>query len=476
MTTIRNDIELSKGFGEVLADEYNAALNFIHIDASASLLKFRNIAEILCELISNSKNIDLSSKDLYPRIEELCDYQIINHPTYDRLHRLRVLGNIGAHPDMTLLNGDETDKIAIQKMNVQYAEELREKAFIARELTVRNMEDAHSIIFNRPLPISVNILPISDNSWHKEVNDAILSPCYKKKLQAGRIYDSLANEMRIKDPFSQSHDHEQRYRGLKKQAVCNYELAYILSAKVDNEFISSLMNGKSISLENIYKNKSDPEALYRFWYISVFQDETQDFEWMLEASAKRGWPEAQANYGGLLLDLGMYEDALAMLELALEAKVDLAYKNLFQFYVNEKQGNLDLDKALDYLYKGVELNGAECTYILGKLHHKRIREVDPSESKGKELILKAIQLGSTDAEDYYFNDVLEVKQKFRAELEENLTKVLGSLNRKAIPDKKVGMNDLCPCGSGKKYKKCCRIKGQNTEYELKDSIKRLIPD
>lgn len=22
-------------------------------------------------------------------------------------------------------------------------------------------------------------------------------------------------------------------------------------------------------------------------------------------------------------------------------------------------------------------------------------------------------------------------------------------------DKKVGRNDLCPCGSGKKYKKCC---------------------
>jgi preprotein translocase subunit SecA len=24
---------------------------------------------------------------------------------------------------------------------------------------------------------------------------------------------------------------------------------------------------------------------------------------------------------------------------------------------------------------------------------------------------------------------------------------------------KVGRNDLCPCGSGKKYKKCCLLKG-----------------
>ena len=28
-------------------------------------------------------------------------------------------------------------------------------------------------------------------------------------------------------------------------------------------------------------------------------------------------------------------------------------------------------------------------------------------------------------------------------------------------DKKIGRNELCPCGSGKKYKKCCLIKHSN---------------
>jgi preprotein translocase subunit SecA len=27
--------------------------------------------------------------------------------------------------------------------------------------------------------------------------------------------------------------------------------------------------------------------------------------------------------------------------------------------------------------------------------------------------------------------------------------------KKKIPEVKVGRNDPCPCGSGKKYKKCC---------------------
>ena len=28
-------------------------------------------------------------------------------------------------------------------------------------------------------------------------------------------------------------------------------------------------------------------------------------------------------------------------------------------------------------------------------------------------------------------------------------------SKMVIKDDKVGRNDLCPCGSGKKYKKCC---------------------
>lgn len=28
-------------------------------------------------------------------------------------------------------------------------------------------------------------------------------------------------------------------------------------------------------------------------------------------------------------------------------------------------------------------------------------------------------------------------------------------SRTIVKDKKIGRNDPCPCGSGKKYKKCC---------------------
>ncbi len=32
---------------------------------------------------------------------------------------------------------------------------------------------------------------------------------------------------------------------------------------------------------------------------------------------------------------------------------------------------------------------------------------------------------------------------------------------------KIGRNDLCPCGSGKKYKKCCMMKKHETQEDMK---------
>lgn len=45
-----------------------------------------------------------------------------------------------------------------------------------------------------------------------------------------------------------------------------------------------------------------------------------------------------------------------------------------------------------------------------------------------------------------------------AELFQEEAKHLRALPEKAVPKKKIGRNDPCPCGSGKKYKKCCLLK------------------
>ena len=41
---------------------------------------------------------------------------------------------------------------------------------------------------------------------------------------------------------------------------------------------------------------------------------------------------------------------------------------------------------------------------------------------------------------------------------------------------KIGRNDPCPCGSGKKYKKCCLGKEDNPEYLDPQNIPRLYKE
>lgn len=58
-----------------------------------------------------------------------------------------------------------------------------------------------------------------------------------------------------------------------------------------------------------------------------------------------------------------------------------------------------------------------------------------------------------------FNEIPEEKRHLEIGTDENplpLVYFLPDLNKTTVvSEKKIGRNDSCPCGSGKKYKKCC---------------------
>ncbi len=58
-----------------------------------------------------------------------------------------------------------------------------------------------------------------------------------------------------------------------------------------------------------------------------------------------------------------------------------------------------------------------------------------------------------------FNAIPKEKRHLEIGIEENpvpLVHFLPNLNKTTtVKDKKIGRNEPCPCGSGKKYKKCC---------------------
>ena len=55
------------------------------------------------------------------------------------------------------------------------------------------------------------------------------------------------------------------------------------------------------------------------------------------------------------------------------------------------------------------------------------------------------------------NQFKERHRKLKEELKDDVLKILKNYKRKIpeLPKFKIGRNDPCPCGSGRKYKKCC---------------------
>lgn len=503
MSTIKTDIELSKHFGNEVYDEYRSALDFIHLDARSSLLKFRLITEILCRRMLDSNNIPRHENTLYAHINELFQCHIIHHEFKDRLHRVRDLCNKNIHAVELSSGGDNEDNI--NNLKASYVSQLREDAILARELTVRNMEDIFPILTKNESHISVTITDIPDNSWSKTLIDAATSACARTQLQAGKIYEAQANDMRTKDPYNFEHDFCYQYNGLKKLAATYYEMSFKISADVGTNEKELLLrkisepfkkneihglksehqvNSENYSPDQIFKEHSNPEALYSFW--SVIQ-ETESFggewkieyQWMLEASAKLGHPEAQAVYAGRLLEKGEFDSALSMLEYAITFEIDAGYRGIAAFYNDKRTGKRDIKKAIGYLNKGAEINGPECLCTLGKLYYTGTW-VEKSESKGTEYILKAIQLGSFNAEDYYFKDILRVNEKKRNKLENDLAKGLNNIielfNGRSETVIDIGRNDPCHCGSGKKHKKCCLNNKHIQDKAVKDMSSSLYPD
>lgn len=87
------------------------------------------------------------------------------------------------------------------------------------------------------------------------------------------------------------------------------------------------------------------------------------------------------------------------------------------------------------------------------------KKIKPDPKRAKEIILTA--LGKKDVRDR--KDVLmraaeiyeESGEKERAKELEKQTQLLNKQSSMVIKPTKIGRNDPCPCGSGKKYKKCC---------------------
>lgn len=111
--------------------------------------------------------------------------------------------------------------------------------------------------------------------------------------------------------------------------------------------------------------------------------------------------------------------------------------------------------------RGIKIGCPDCLSELGEAYHKGVG-VPKDDEKAESILQEAIEAGSIAAKIYYtveFNDLPGKMADFLFEVGQQLQKATKDSKRQPkTSKKKIGANDLCPCGLGNKYKKCCRDK------------------
>ena len=83
-----------------------------------------------------------------------------------------------------------------------------------------------------------------------------------------------------------------------------------------------------------------------------------------------------------------------------------------------------------------------------------LEEVDENSTIKLDIDLEKLYMNMVDCEAEWLYNLEEWEPLLTKERRKELYKIQKS-SRTVVKPKKIGRNDPCPCGSGKKYKKCC---------------------
>lgn len=127
-----------------------------------------------------------------------------------------------------------------------------------------------------------------------------------------------------------------------------------------------------------------------------------------------------------------------------------------------KKMELDISTNIFYLCKYYEGNEDEVEYIQTTYPHsyelieKDVEAVKSSCDKKKDIILdKLLQFASDKVDKEGLASAMDKAYEYMINSRPKPVVVHSGKTTYFRPNKKVGRNDMCPCGSGRKYKQCC---------------------
>ncbi len=199
---------------------------------------------------------------------------------------------------------------------------------------------------------------------------------------------------------------------------------YTISSVIDNQKKPETWNLEA--LNEIIELKLLPKDTN---FITKEKAESWDYEYMLEKLVNE--------------TISVYEQKIAKYK---EEGVNFNEVERVVFLKNIDTKWIDHIDSMDQLKKGISLRG-----------YGNVNPVDEYKKEGFEMFEDLTASIQDDTITLLLKAELKKTPVMKAEEPQNLTsnKEAGPAVRRPAPIKEPGRNDLCPCGSGKKFKNCC---------------------
>lgn len=433
MTTI-SDIELCKKIDSRIEGYYCDALRYSSSIPDYALIQYRKAAECICDaLISHFRQPFSSKNSLWKKITFLKQNNYIDEELSLSLDLVRENANNGAHHEQTA-DGEFDSRLVISQRLAE-----------TRDCLVSSLVLANQVISGELLEeITPSQITAENNS--DIIVQAITSTDWQDHYRAGLFYEKLIANGVINAESTSDKERESLQLILShyRSALNCYETAYRLSDKS--------LDARSEQNRDLEQLDGEADALFSYCNLiltsGVFEKELTRALHLLKLNAENGHTKSCGLLGNYLYDEGDFQQSLIHLQQAAKQSDDSGLCGLFFYYTDGKATEPDFDKARGYLSMGLEQGSVQCLGVLGAAYFNGTA-VAQDRSKGLELSREAISRGSLQA----FQFVKQAESQMLGQL------YASAINKSVVyTDNSVGRNDPCPCGSGKKYKKCCLIK------------------
>jgi TPR repeat protein len=443
------DVELCRILDPGAEKFYRRALDVLMAYPDYALVEFRRIAECLVAVLAARNGLEPEAKDLFSRINELKECQLIDWPLSKSLHQIRDYGNEAVHSVASSSNpvgrGSEPNPAGDVARAIQ-----------ARKILVGIFESFFLLLNkNQDLP-SVEQEEVGDLSSQQALWKATTHyDDFESKLAAGLIFEAQSMIAQNERAVILSRKEDAHQQSLIAMAVAMYRAACEISANLDSLSIiqvEMVLGGWRTALVK----RADTEALYRFGRLTYYKEAKDDTQQLgalaIEEAAKRGHIEACLQFGEYLRMSDRFDEALAMMRFASESGSPLAELGLFTLYNEEGSPHYSPQEAVHALETGITRNCSKCMMELGRILYEGKHGLEDKD-RGKLLIEQASEQGLTAATFYLRLCVDDTLTKGLRRIGHAL-KMSVDVETATIKSQRPGRNDRCPCGSSKKYKVC----------------------